>query len=503
MNHELARDVWQRLSQFELDDPEATYPFSSRLAKENGWSHRFARRVIEEYKRYLLLCVASDAPPCPSEHVDQAWHLHLTYTRSYWKKLCGEILGRPIHHEPTRGGPDEHRKHVRMYDQTLQSYREFFGHEPPLDIWPPANIRFGADVEHRRVNVRRNWIVPKWIVWPLPGRRSATIAACAGLIVLPLAALNPFDWTGPSFIGFYIALYVMALIAGLVLRQLLRSNPPTEKYQEPTPAEAACLAYNQPAAINASICQMVQQGSLRLASEDKTLLGFRVGQAPYLSVGDGLSAGADRMEQEMFKVAQGKSKVSYHDLHNAGMSSAAEVEQRLVERGLIEQPDNTRLARWLPFALMLSLAVMGVVKIGIGLWRDKPVIFLVLASVVALVTAFFFLRQIRRTRAGDELLKLLRARHTNLAAASSPKQNACEALSPTMLAMSVGLFGAGVLAGGPLAGLQSLWMSHQQTYRGNGGCGGGCSGGGCGAGGGGGCGGGGCGGGGCGGCGGG
>jgi uncharacterized protein (TIGR04222 family) len=199
-------------------------------------------------------------------------------------------------------------------------------------------------------------------------------------------------------------------------------------------------------------------------------------------------------------VAQGKSKVSYHDLHNAGMSSAAEVEQRLVERGLIEQPDNTRLARWLPFALMLSLTVMGVVKIGIGLWRDKPVIFLVLASVVALVTAFFFLRQIRRTRAGDELLKLLRARHTNLAAASSPKQSACEALSPTMLAMSVGLFGAGVLAGGPLAGLQSLWMSHQQAYRGNGGCGGGCSGGGCGAGGGGGCGGGGCGGGGCGGC---
>jgi hypothetical protein len=127
MNHELAREVWQRLSQFEIDDPRAPYPFSARLAKENGWSRGFARRVIEEYKRYLLLCVSSDAPPCPSEHVDQTWHLHLTYTRSYWKQLCGEILGRPIHHEPTRGGPDEHHKHVRMYEQTLESYRGFFG----------------------------------------------------------------------------------------------------------------------------------------------------------------------------------------------------------------------------------------------------------------------------------------------------------------------------------------------------------------------------------------
>src|SRR5688572_17776948 len=94
MNHELAREVWQRLERLEIDEPGSNYPFSARLAKENGWSLGFARRVIEEYKRYLLLCVASGSVPCPSEHVDQAWHLHLTYTRSYWKALCGEILGR-------------------------------------------------------------------------------------------------------------------------------------------------------------------------------------------------------------------------------------------------------------------------------------------------------------------------------------------------------------------------------------------------------------------------
>jgi hypothetical protein len=37
-----------------------------------------------------------------------------------------------------------------------------------------------------------------------------------------------------------------------------------------------------------------------------------------------------------------------------------------------------------------------------------------------------------------------------------------DALTPTTIAMAVGLFGAGVLAGGPLEGLQSLWLSHQR-----------------------------------------
>ncbi|HUE73459.1 MAG TPA: TIGR04222 domain-containing membrane protein [Pirellulaceae bacterium] len=499
MNHELAREVWQRLSQFEIDDDSASYPFSARLAKENGWSRGYARRVIEEYKRYLLLCVAGNEPPCPSEQVDQAWHLHLTYTRSYWKQLCGEILGRPIHHEPTRGGEDEHHKHVGMYDRTLASYREFFGHEPPLDIWPPARIRFGDDVEHQRVNVRRHWIIPKSILWPLASRRWLPTAVCAGFVVLPLATLNPLEWAGPTFLILFAAMYAMVLVAGLVLRSVLRGSPPETDGKELTPAEAACLAYNQPAAINATICQMVQQGSLRLGSDERKFLGITFGPAPFLTAGESLPLDAGRMEQEIFKAAQGKSKASYHELHQAGLSAAGEIERGLVERGLIEPPENTALARWFPFALMMSLVLVGLVKIGVGVWRDRPVTFLVIGCVIAFVTALFFLRQIRRSRTGDKVLELLRARHANLAGRGVGVTGVSDALSPTTVAMAAGLFGAGVLAGGPLEGLQSLWMSHQRTYYGNGGCGGGCSGAGCGGGGGGGCGGGGCGGG-CGGC---
>jgi hypothetical protein len=32
----------------------------------------------------------------PSEQVDQVWHLHLTYTRSYWDEFCPNVLGQPF-----------------------------------------------------------------------------------------------------------------------------------------------------------------------------------------------------------------------------------------------------------------------------------------------------------------------------------------------------------------------------------------------------------------------
>lgn len=99
-----AAELWKRLEQFSLDDATASFSFTSRLAKENNWRLAYADRVATEYKRFMLLAVICDHTVSPSDQVDQAWHLHMIYTRSYWDELCGGILGRPIHHGPTKGG---------------------------------------------------------------------------------------------------------------------------------------------------------------------------------------------------------------------------------------------------------------------------------------------------------------------------------------------------------------------------------------------------------------
>lgn len=67
----------------------------------------------------------------PSEEVDQAWHLHLVYSFSYWKDMGGEILGRELHHLPTEGGLAQAGKFVRQHEETLGSYEKLFGESPP------------------------------------------------------------------------------------------------------------------------------------------------------------------------------------------------------------------------------------------------------------------------------------------------------------------------------------------------------------------------------------
>ena len=125
MDQRLA-DLWRRIQSFSFDDGDVDHPFAARLARENRWSAEFTARVIEEYRRFVFLSVAAGHAVTPSKIVDEAWHLHLIYTRSYWERLCPLVLGRPLHHEPSRGGAQEEEKFREQYRKTLASYRRFF-----------------------------------------------------------------------------------------------------------------------------------------------------------------------------------------------------------------------------------------------------------------------------------------------------------------------------------------------------------------------------------------
>src|SRR5215211_2083069 len=111
--------LWERIRAFDIDGEERSLSFAGRLARENDWSRSYAERVVEEYKRFVFLALTAGHPVTPSDQVDQAWHLHLTYTRSYWERMCGELLGRPLHHGPTRGGAAEAKRFDEQYERTL------------------------------------------------------------------------------------------------------------------------------------------------------------------------------------------------------------------------------------------------------------------------------------------------------------------------------------------------------------------------------------------------
>jgi hypothetical protein len=113
-NDSRTKTLWDKLEEFQLDDFDSTFTFTDRLCRENGWKYEYAVRVINEYKKFIFLICISDHPLTPSDQVDQVWHLHLLYTRSYWTDFCKNTLGREIHHGPTKGGKNEKEKIWRL-----------------------------------------------------------------------------------------------------------------------------------------------------------------------------------------------------------------------------------------------------------------------------------------------------------------------------------------------------------------------------------------------------
>lgn len=152
--------LWQKLEAFPLDDPDAALKFSERLASENGWSTAKTRRVIFEYRRFLYLCARAGHPVTPSDEVDQAWHLHLCYTDSYWNRLCSDLLAFPLHHGPTAGGRKERVKYADWYARTLESYQIHFSEAAPEDLWPAPSIRFRPQA-FQRIDRRQYFLLPR------------------------------------------------------------------------------------------------------------------------------------------------------------------------------------------------------------------------------------------------------------------------------------------------------------------------------------------------------
>lgn len=136
--------LWERLQRYRFDPTQVAHPFERRLASAERWPLGKASRVVEEYRRFVYLAVVADHAVTPSRAVDAAWHLHLIDSRRYWEEFCPVVLGRPLHHEPGRGGPSDRAHHRTQYARTLTSYRRCFGTAPPPDIWPVSVHRWPA-----------------------------------------------------------------------------------------------------------------------------------------------------------------------------------------------------------------------------------------------------------------------------------------------------------------------------------------------------------------------
>jgi len=202
------QELYLRLQSYCFDAPGGAVTFAAKLACEQGWSAAKSERVLGEYRRFLLLAMEAGHPVSPSRAVDLAWHQHLLDTRSYWQEFCPQVLGRPLHHTPSRGSEEERQRMWERYCRTLASYRAFFGEAPPADLWPAAEQPAAAPRPPLRVPHRWVMLLASLLV-------ALVLGGCkAGYQNFP------FSLNGPAFGLLYLGLAGGAWLAVLAMHKL-------------------------------------------------------------------------------------------------------------------------------------------------------------------------------------------------------------------------------------------------------------------------------------------
>jgi uncharacterized protein (TIGR04222 family) len=405
--------TYDRLNDYNFDRPDAALPFSQRLVKENRWTRDYTDRAIREYKRFAFLAVVAGHPVSPSDQVDQVWHLHLTYTRSYWQEFCDEILAMPLHHEPTQGGSAERAKHRDWYGATLDSYQRIFGEAAPADLWPATAVRFGPASQFARLNTAQNWILPKpqWVqdfsvakfrpsVLQLHPRALIMVCLCLGLSSVMVGcqgSLNPLDMKGPDFLGFYLWLNLMVVGMALVLRRMLQPR-------DSSVVSLSQLDLYETAYLSGGTDRVVQVAITQLAAQDCVELK---------------TTGTIVLKNELPNLTHGMERVVARAIATTGNFASIKrnvelsmppLRDRLVQANLIIRSDQTHKVQRYPALLMGASLGLGLIRLWVGLAHNRPVGFLiVLCMIVAIITAVFATVQPQRTTdSGDRLLQQLR-----------------------------------------------------------------------------------------------
>jgi hypothetical protein len=124
------------LKNFQVSSNGDNHIFWQKLTEENSWSLAFSKNAFEEYKKFIHLAKVSGCKVAPSKIVDKVWHLHMTFTKSYWSELCQEVLKMELHHIPSSQGKDAKLSDNECYEKTKELYNQEFGYAPPSLYWP-------------------------------------------------------------------------------------------------------------------------------------------------------------------------------------------------------------------------------------------------------------------------------------------------------------------------------------------------------------------------------
>ena len=367
--------LWQDIVAFSFEKPGDEYGFSVRLADENKWTKAFTEKAILEYKKFMYLAATASEMVSPSEIVDVVWHQHLIFTQSY-QKFC-RLLGKDIQHIPSTHNPEEAEKFSRAKEQTRHIYTETFG-EQPADVW-----------QHRSMYDSSNLTPAK-----KPLSQFISVAVIVGIVLLFPAyyLLLPFyeNIDGMYFLAGFVPLAAaVALLLNLYnnayLKSMLKRAEEESFVYNLHPLEVLYgMTGSLPLTLHGYVNQLLQEGKIKILPDEK--ISLAAGVEP-----------KNEQEARIFKVLQLAPKTSY----------------ALLIKTLAAKPFFTNIAKSMDsfkarvreskafaalyrinFMVISGLLLLGTVRLLTGVFRGKPIVFLLIALVFLLSFAVQHLRRL-------------------------------------------------------------------------------------------------------------
>src|SRR5688500_11334517 len=212
--------------------------------------------------------------------------------------------------------------------------------------------------------------------------------------------MSILDLRGPEFLQTYVTLLAGAVIAGLVLRRLMRG--PFDEHPSWTPKlgalQVAYLADGPGGACGAAIAGLAHRNVIR-AGGSPARLALRAVRPNDLTP----------LEDAIYTAAGVVGGANVRDVRRAALPHAKSLADELERLEFIMPLGRRLFVRFAPAALMLALLVLGIAKVAVGISRGRPIEILLFLCGAALAGFIAFLcTSNHRTVRGERFLRSLR-----------------------------------------------------------------------------------------------
>lgn len=358
-------ELWKRIENYSFDASEnVPLSFLDKLCKENQWTKAFGKSAIEEYKKFVFLCCVMPKGASPSDVVDKVWHLHLTYTKSYWDDFCKNVLRKPLHHYPSDGTHDKSRSLNDKYKDTLWAYHDYFDQLPITAYWP-------IPIQNESFN--KNSGFPLKYVFIL----------IAFLIVYPIFLGKSFVFllNGEDFLSFYLYIVVLGFI--LLIIDKIRFSSLQQEFilqnisKRPNSFQIAYYLFGTHHALQAAIMNLVECRILKITKDNI----FEFSNEKVILENENLS---ENPMKEFALSQKERNFITYEEIgrewFNKGNFEHLELE------GIQKELKTFRFT----FPLIF-VPILGVIRIGQGIINDYPITYLIIELIFA--GLFYYLLQ--------------------------------------------------------------------------------------------------------------